>query len=302
MPESNSRLALRCLALCMCAGTAASFLVELRDPRRGTKVTALGCVSKSTQPDSQTLMVFAHGFHCESRNLDCPDYLWLCSTPGLAVAVHAPSDHSVTSAEVGLDIAFLSEELLTMARRDPDFPLHGKLNGAVVIGGHADGAAAAVAGLRASGAAAGLVLIAARGDFGLPPPKPLVVLGGQFDCGASSVESRQAKLFQDAPAERKAIIVAAGADHCNWVTAHKGACAEPYHADCGILSRAEQHVLGSYVIARFADAVSGDKWSVFEQVLDKGEAAGRWTYATHQSPDKALLSGCPCTQTSEEAG
>eukprot|EP01062_Namystynia_karyoxenos_P070230 TRINITY_DN65615_c0_g1_i1.p1 TRINITY_DN65615_c0_g1~~TRINITY_DN65615_c0_g1_i1.p1 ORF type:complete len:323 (+),score=87.18 TRINITY_DN65615_c0_g1_i1:72-971(+) len=295
--------AARSLLLAACAPAAAAFTVQAFDLTRGGRpVSAMGCASQGSAPDL-TLMVFAHGFDCPGRRLDCPDYIWLCSVPGLAVAVALPSDTSFSSADLGADLAFLAEELPRRSRSNTSSPFYGRLNGAVIAGGHAAGASAATV-AAASPHVDGLVLFAPRRPDPISISKPLLLVAGQFDCGATSVEGTQQPLFEKAVASRKILAVASGADHCGWATAFKGACATPLPSDCGYLARADQQRLGAALVVRFARAAAdhASGWQTLLTYLHKGEGDGKMTYRHDGEPAKQVLSGCPCTQTSEEAG
>lgn len=274
---------------------AAEYSVTLRDEARGRDVTAVGCAPDAG--DSSVLYVFGHGFDCAGA-----DYLWLCGTPGVAVAsvVSPGSPYMPDMPNLALDQDFLGAALTQQSAQNKSSPVYGRLSGKVIIGGHSMGGGTAVdaadpANMPGS-VVDGLAVLAPGGVRGSPNvTAPALIVVGAEDCGPNEANKTQVPLYGRLQSTEKALVVLAGADHCGWTTATTGVCGKTVGHDCPTLTRDQQHVVGRKIIAAFAAVVAGGGWAAFEEILSDGETEGSWSYVSHLTPPgKAVGSECPC--------
>merc|ERR1711935_674858 len=155
----------------------------------GRKVTAIVCGTDTTAP--APLYIFGHGFDCLAA-----DYEWLCSTPGVVSALVVSSDlipFLPDTKDLALDQAYLSVALPAMSSNTSS-PLHGRLSGKAVLGGHSMGGGTTVLAADptfAKHASVDALAMFAPGLYTRPSAyshrsavtAPMLIVSGSMDCG-----------------------------------------------------------------------------------------------------------------------
>lgn len=290
--------------------------LTLRDPSRtslfhphGRSIDVIVCGDSTTK--AAPLYIWAHGFDCRAA-----DYQWFCQTPNVVTALVVSSDLSPflpDTADLAKDQAFLSTALPAEAA-NASSPLHGRLSGQVVLGGHSMGGGTSVLAADPSYVHASIDALAlfAPGLYTLPPAyshrsavsAPLLVVSGAMDCGPNALPKEAEPLFHTVSSTVKALVVLKGANHCQWSTpTHGGVCA---HSECHEIDRDAQQAAGRRLLAAFLPAAlpaalsegssngSGSAWDAFESFLAAGRTRGEWTFVTMRSPAN-VTNACPCS-------
>ena len=217
-----------------CLGTAASQAVLIRMTlQSGAQHTVRILLDiPSRHRHKLKLLIFFAG-----ASLGPEHYGWLSKLPLAVVrvpSVHDPTEHNRCTVADGIAVLSAVREF---ARTNPRFPLYGRLDGTVLLGGHSFGGGVAIEvamhALAATRSApvpvpiAGLLMLAPQmmnnpwGNTARAASSirvPALVVGGEMDCSATGPSAVHAStvLLPLLPARRKALVVLAGHGHEGW--------------------------------------------------------------------------------------
>jgi len=204
------------------------------------------------------------------------------------------------------DVNFLASYLKLQNAENNTSLVFNLLNGFTVTAGHSKGAAVALLTDTAQSnfnPNTNAVISIAPGVYGPTQVKtmfksasqvvvPTLFLLGDQDC-CNEVHVQTEPIYNNISSTEKTIVLLKGANHCQWSTPVKGACALPC-SSCGDLNRVQQQAEGLVVIKIFLEAASSGGLESFNQYLKGAQDQGVLQYRT-ETIARDLKTRCPCS-------